>query len=344
MDLTSRERSVLCCAVELYIGSGAPVASRAIAVASGLNLSPASIRNVVAKLEEGGYLSRPHTSAGSVPTDRGFRTFVDSLRPKQLPTKVRQRLLDSMMAMRRELEEDLEWVAKVTAEATREAGVAMRPMGSEPVVEGVSLVSLGGSRVLGVIVASDGTIDKRVVVRDDRPTPEELLEEGSFLTEALGGRSIETIRRQPFESGPEANSALRARTEETVRQLFADGPESVELQLAGTDHLLQSMDFAEGNRVRSLFEALQDRRRMAEEWRRALARGPTQVIIGRESDVTASGRLGMVATLFFKEGRRAGALGVVGPRRMDYPRIVPVVEFIGDTLTRMLEEPGARHA
>ena len=344
MDLTSRELTVLCCAVELYISSGAPVASREIAVESGLNLSPASIRNVVAKLEDEGYLSRPHTSAGSVPTDRGFRTFVDSLRPRQLPAKVRRRLLDSMSAMRRELVEDLEWVAKVTAAATREAGVAMRPMGSEPVVEGISLVPLGGGRVLGVVVTSDGTIDKRVVVRDDSPTSDDLQEEGSFLTEVLGGRSIETIRRQPFPTESEINSALEARTEETVRQLFTDGPESVELQLAGTDHLLQSADFVEGNRVRSLFEALQDRRRMAEEWRKAFDRGPTQVIIGRESEVTASGRLGMVATLFFKEGRRAGALGVVGPRRMDYPRIVPVVEFIGDTLTRMLEEPGARHA
>ena len=116
------------------------------------------------------------------------------------------------------------------------------------------------------------------------------------------------------------------------------------MKRAGTDRLLQSAEFTEADRIRSLLSALHDRRRMASEWRRALDKGPTQVIIGRESDVTASGNLGMVATLFFKGGRRAGAVGVVGPRRMNYGRIVPVVKFIGDALTRMLEEPGASHA
>lgn len=344
VDLTSRELTVLCCAVELYISSGGPVASREIASASGLNLSSASIRNVMAKLESNGYLSRPHPSAGTVPTDRSFRTFVDTIRPKQLPANVRRRLLERMSAMRRELIEDLEWVAKVTADATNEAGMAMRPMGAEPFVEAISLVSLGGRRVLGVIVTSDGTIEKRVLLRDDQPTHEELQEEGRFLTEKLGGRTIEAIRRQLPVSDGEPPGSIEARSREAAHQLFAGREESVELQLAGTDHLLQSADFVEADRVRSLFSALQDRRRIATEWRRAFDRGPTQVIIGRESEVTASGNLGMVATLFYKEGRRAGALGVVGPRRMDYTRIVPVVEFIGDTLTRMLEEPGARHA
>ncbi len=344
VDLTSRELTVLCCAVELYISSGEPVASREIARASGLNLSSASIRNVMAKLESDGYLSRPHPSAGTVPTDRSFRIFVDAIRPKQLPSNLRRRLLEQMSAMRRELVEDLEWVARVTADATNEAGMAMRPMGAEPVVEAVSLVSLGGDRVLGVIVTSDGAIEKRVLLRDDQPSHEELQEEGRYLTEELGGRTIEAIRRQSPVADDEPPGSIGARSRRAALQLFADCGESVELELAGTDHLLRSADFVEADRVRSLFSVLQDRRRIATEWRRAFDRGPTQVIIGRESEVTASGNLGMVATLFFKEGRRAGALGVVGPRRMDYTRIVPVVEFIGDTLTRMLEEPGARHA
>lgn len=344
VDLTSRELTVLCCAVELYIRSGEPVASREIAHASGLNLSPASIRNVMAKLESDGYLSRPHPSAGTVPTDRSFRVFVDTIRPKQLPSNLRQRLLEQMSTMRRELVEDLEWVAKVTADATNEAGVAMRPMGEEPVVEAISLVSLGGDRVLGVIVTSDGSIEKRLLRREDQPTHEELQEEGRFLTENLGGRTIEAVRLEADVSDEEPQRSVEARSRRTASQLFAECGESVELELAGTDHLLRSADFVEAERVRSLFSVLHDRRRIATEWRRAFDRGPTQVIIGHESEVTASGNLGMVATLFFREGRRAGALGVVGPRRMDYTRIVPVVEFIGDTLTKMLEEPGARHA
>ncbi len=346
MDLTAREITILGCIVEQYISSGAPVASRQIARCSGLGLSSASIRNVVAGLKAKGLLGRAHTSAGSAPTDHGFRHYVDSLCPRNLPATTRRRLEQRMMSMRRELVEDLEWVARVAADATREAGMAMRPMGEEPVIEAVSLVPLGSRRVLGMIVTSDGAIERRVLRWDDRPTSEALLEESNFLTRRFRGQSIRQARlsAERREEGDESGGSLDDRAGAAARRLLEEESDSVELQLAGTDNLLNSEDFVEAERVRSLFSTLHDRRRIASEWRRALDRGPTQVIIGTESEVTASGNLGMVVTLFFKAGHRAGALGVVGPRRMDYGRIVPVVEFIGDTLTRMLEEPGATHA
>jgi len=346
-DLTARERAVLACVVEFYIGSGAPVASRQIVSSSGLDLSSATIRNVVARLESKGLLTRPHSSAGSLPTDRGYRTFVDALCvQRHLPTPVRRQLEARIFSMRRELVEDLEWVAQVAADVTQEAGVAMRPIGEEPVVEAVSLVPLGGRRVLGVVVTTDGTVDKRMLVCDDEPLAESLQEESNYLTTTFRGASHEQIRRWIEEADePDAGlDAVARRAAGTARELFADRDEGIEVQLAGTDRLLQSAEFTEAERIRSLLSALHDRRKMAMEWRRALDKGPTQVIIGRESEVTASGNLGMVATLFFKGGRRAGAVGVVGPRRMNYGRIVPVVKFIGDALTRMLEEPGASHA
>jgi heat-inducible transcriptional repressor len=222
----------------------------------------------------------------------------------------------------------------------------MRPIGERPVVEAVSLVPLGGRRALGVIVTTDGAVDKRVIAFDDEPRAENLQEESNYLTTTFRGAAPEQIRRW-IETASEPDAGLDVvarRAADTARQLFAERDDDVEVQFAGTDRLLQSAEFTEADRIRSLLSALHDRRRMASEWRRALDKGPTQVIIGRESEVTASGNLGMVATLFFKGGRRAGAVGVVGPRRMNYGRIVPVVKFIGDALTRMLEEPGASHA
>jgi heat-inducible transcriptional repressor len=159
---------------------------------------------------------------------------------------------------------------------------------------------------------------------------------------------LERIRRRlaPGSGGEEVDDGASPIGEATIaiaRQLFQEAEGEIEVQVAGTDHLLHAADFAEAGRMRSLFVALQDRRRIVREWRRALDRGPTQVIIGDESEMTASGNLGMVATLFYHQGRPAGALGVVGPRRMDYGRIVPMVEFIGCTLTQMLDEAGAIH-
>jgi heat-inducible transcriptional repressor len=118
---------------------------------------------------------------------------------------------------------------------------------------------------------------------------------------------------------------------------------AVELQVAGTENLLHTDDFSEIERVRSLFATLEDEQRIVSEIRRALASESTRVIIGRESEITSSGELGMVTTLFFKNGKRAGAIGVMGPKRMDYARIVPVVKYVGDSLTQLLTEPGALH-
>jgi len=137
---------------------------------------------------------------------------------------------------------------------------------------------------------------------------------------------------------------IRMDAREAISQLFCRQGDDAEVRFAGTENLLASADFSEIDRVRSLISTLHDRSCLTKEFRRAFAHGRTQVLIGEESEATASGSLGIVATLYFRDRRRAGAVGVVGPRRLDYQRIVPVVEFIGDTLTQMLETPGANHA
>ena len=349
MELSRRALSVLCAVVELHIRSGDPVASKQVARHSGLGLSPATMRNVMAELEEGGYLCRAHSSAGRVPSDRGFRHYVDALPQSSGPTPtMRREIEERMAAMRRELFEDVEWVARLIAEATREAGVAVRPMGDGPVLEAISLVLLDNNRVLGVIVTDDGAVERRVLELDGDRTRERLQTLSNFLTGHLAGLSIREVESCidalcPEEGlpGPED---IRVEAQEIARQLFSIDDRDVEVWVAGTDNLLATSDFVDIERVRSLLNTLQDRPRIANEFRKAFARGRTQILIGEESEATASGSLGMVATLYFRDSRRAGAVGVVGPSRMDYQRIVPVVEYVGDTLTQMLETPGASDA
>ena len=349
MELSRRALSVLCAVVELHIRSGDPVASRQVARHSGLGLSPATMRNVMAELEEGGYLCRAHSSAGRVPSDKGFRHYVDTMPRRSGPTPAMRRELEGRMAtMRRELVEDIEWVAQLIAEATREAGVAVRPIGDGPILEAVSLVMLDNNRVLGVIVTDDGAVEKRVLEIDGDRTREQLQTLSNFLTSRLAGqslRSIESFVDSPHLGDPGALSReLQIEAQEIAKQLFSSEERDVEVWVAGTDNLLATSDFVDVERVRSLLTTLHDRARIAKEFRKAFARGRTQVLIGEESEATASGNLGMVATLYFRDSRRAGAVGVVGPRRMDYQRIVPVVEYVGDTLTQMLETSGASDA
>jgi heat-inducible transcriptional repressor len=341
VDLTARERAVLACVVELYIGSGAPVSSRQIVASSGLDLSSATIRNVVAVLESKGLLTRPHASAGSLPTDHGYRTFVDSLSCSATRNRFRRYPRpESLIAQRAGRGSRVGRPGRGRPDP--EAGVAMRPIGEEPVVEGrCRWCAARRAPVLGVIV-NRWSCRQAGAVFDDEPRAENLQEEattspppGAAPSGSGAGSRQPTNRMWPRRGRPGGGHRQAA---------VCGAGRGRQVQFAGTDRLLRSAEFTEAERIRSLLSALHDRRKMAREWRRALDKGPTQVIIGRESEITASGNLGMVATLFFKGGRRAGAVGVVGPRRMNYGRIVPVVKFIGDALTRMLEEPGASHA
>ncbi len=349
MELSTRALAVLCAVVELYIRSGEPIASRQVAHHCRLGLSPATMRNVMAELEDGGFLSRPHTSAGSVPSDRGFRLYVDNLpRPSAPPPAMQRHLAERLETMGRQLAEDSEWVAHLMAEATREAGVMVRPIGKGPVLEAVSLVLLENRLVLGVVVADDGTVEKRVIELGREVTREHLQTLSNFLTQQLSGTALCEIDSLPSDDAGDPDEAaadgMKTDAAEVVRQLFTLEESEIEVRIAGTDNLLATDDFAQIERVRSLLSTLEDRGRIAADFRRALHDGRTQVVIGRESETTADGDLGIVATLYFKGQRRAGAVGVVGPRRMDYQRILPVVEYIGKSLTQMLGDSGAKHA
>ncbi len=349
MTLSKRESSVLMWIVELYIRTGAPVASRQVVSSSDLGLSPATIRNVMADLEERGLVSRTHLSAGCIPTDRSFRAYVDTILPgRRLPSGVRRTLAERIDSIRCDLAEGIVWLAELVAEATSEAGVAVWPMEEEPVLGAVALVQMGRRRVLGVLVTADGGVEKRVIelTRDCNDT--ELRKLAASLNCRYAGQPLAAIREE-LDAAKASQDQADAGNHEPLdhpelaalaSQLFALDGSDVDVEVAGADNLLGTTDFAEAERIASLMAALQDRGRLAQEWRRVLGRGRTQVIIGQESEVTASGSLAMVATMLSREGRRIGALGVVGPRRMNYCRIVPVLEFIGDTLTKTPGEPG----
>ena len=349
MELSKRALSVLCAIVELYIRSGEPVASQRVARHSRLGLSSATIRSVMAELEEGGYLTRLHSSAGRVPSDAAFRLYVDNL-PRRCvpPPAVRDALAAEMVRMRRELIEDIDWVAQLIAQATNEAGVSVRPLGEGPVLEAVSLVLLEHRGVLGLVVGSDGSVEKKLLELDERFSRDDLQQLSNFMTCRLAGAPLQAIGeflsrlRQGDEPGPDDELLSSARA--VVRQLSPTHEGDIEVRIAGTENLLVSADFSEIERVRSLLSTLEDRTRIAAEFRRAFTRGRTQVLIGGESETTAQGDLGIVATLYFRDRQQVGAVGVVGPRRMDYQRIVPVVEYIGDSLTQMLETSGADYA
>ena len=343
MDLSRREQFVLAAAVCVFLRTGQAVASRQIAEQPGQRLSAASIRNVMARLEELGLLCRPHSSAGCIPTDGGLRTYLDAELPRRRMSPALRRDVEiRFRAADSELPADLEWVARMTAELTSEAGVVVRPMGEAPVVESITLVSLGGNRALGVVVTEDGWVGKRTVVLHP--------EGGSGDLQALSGRATNRFRGLDFVevcsllSDPGGGAEPFEPWEKGLLLDLFSHEKDGEVQVMGTENLIEHEAFSEVGRIRSVLRVLEDRPGLAGEWRRALRSKSTRVLLGSESELTAGGNLGMVATLFYQGDKAAGAVGVVGPRRMDYGRIVQVVECIGETLSRYLDPRGGEVA
>lgn len=344
MSLSRRELTVLSEVVGRYLRRGSAVSSREVATSRAVGLSPATIRKVLSNLESCGLLRQPHTSAGRVPTDLGLRTYLEAETPrKRLSGDRRRRLVTEIGERRRELVEGLDWVARLIADLTREVGLAVRPMGEVPVLEAVSLVSLSGGRALGIIVTASGTVEKRVVDLPEGVNETVLVELTNYFNRRFHGYSLDAILAK-LQGGKSARDPEVPPGAGSIgRRLFRFAPDSAEVMVAGADHLLGERALAETPALRSAVSALEDRDRIARVLRTVLEEEKTRVLIGQESEITATAGLGLVATVFTQEGRRVGAIGVLGSRCMDYARIVPVVELIGDTLTAMLDESGRSH-
>ncbi len=333
-NLSRREGAVLETVIEFFLKKGEPVASRE--VAAGQRLSPASIRSVMGRLEDAGLLSRPHSSAGCVPTDSGLRIYINrNVRTGKPPASVRRKVEDRFRRLRTVALDDLGSVAAITAELTCEAGIAVRPVGQDPVLESVTLVPLGSSRILAVLVTDSGWIDEHVGRLEEDELSVDLAALAAMVNRKFSGRGIDRIRRFLSRETPETSDFSLGEIR-FLRELFRD-PGDGEVEVAGTENLIENDAFAEVDRIRSVVRVLEDRSRLAGEWRRALSGETTRVFIGEESPLTAEGNLGMVATLFFQGGHTVGAVGIVGPRRMSYRHVVPVVECIGETLSHYLE-------
>jgi len=340
--LTRRELAVLEEVVGTYLRTGEPVPSARVARSARVALSPATVRRVMAGLEERGLLRRPHASAGRVPTDASLRLYVQLVRQRRaVPRRARRRLEEGLRRGHREASEDLRWLARLLAEITEEAAMLVRPLGDEPLVEGVFLAPLATRRALAVVVTAGGTVVRRAIRLEEPLDADALREIANRLTEATRGRPVGEVRAalEREEDLPDGGGPLAdRRTRRIGREVFSRAGEPAELVLVGTERLLESPDFERVERVRALLEAVGDRERMAALLRDKLAEERVRVIIGDESDLTSEGRLGIVATVYFRAGRRAGAVGVVGPRRMDYARVVPIVEYVGRAVTDMLDD------
>lgn len=339
VELPQRARKILYATITEYIASGEPVGSRTLAKKYGLDLSAASIRNVLADLEEGGYLHQPHTSAGRIPTDKALRFFVDTLMQLQSLTGDELRAIQGRfhdMASRGDL---LLNSGKILSELTGTTAVVASPRPEARTLRQLRFIVIRPNELLAVLVMSDDSVDNRFISTEGPLSEADLGRIHELLGDVIEGRTLSQVRdlcESRLADDRVAYHTLRRQAFE-LGMLAVEGAGRSELLIAGQSRLLERPEMASVERLRELMHALEDRALLLDLLDRTVTSRRTNVLVGHEVGDLAGGSLSVVAAPYLENGHVAGAIGVLGVVRMDYERVVPMVSAAAKAMSDAID-------
>lgn len=339
-ELSERAREIFRLVVEGYLENGQPVGSQALSSEGGVNLSPASIRSVLADLESLGLLAAPHTSAGRMPTDTGLRIFVDGMMRVAEPSVEERATIEERLSEPGPIEMALEQTSAVLSDLSGAAGMVMVPQ-QEARLSQFSLVDLGGGRALAVLVGEDGGVENRVLELGGETSAATLEQASNYVSARLKGRTLDeaaTAIRVDIEAG---RSQLDAASRDLVARGLAmwseDAARRPVLIVRGQANLLDDTALKDIERVRSLLEDLEDKQSVARLLQDARKAEATRIFIGAENRLFALSGSSVIASPYRdREGRVIGVLGVIGPTRLNYARVVPMVDLTARSLGKLI--------
>jgi heat-inducible transcriptional repressor len=338
-DLNKRARDVLRLIVDAYVETGEPVGSRAISRRLGMNLSPATLRNVMADLEEIGLLHAPHISAGRLPTEAGLRLFVHGLlQVGHLSDDEREAINGQASAAGRSLAEMLGEATAALSGLSGCTGLVVAPKTDRP-LKHLEFVSLGPGRTLIVLVTEDGVVENRVIETPLGIPAASLVMASNYLSARLIGRTIEEARAAILSEIETAQSQLDSLTTRLVEAgLAIRAGASGQLIVRGQSNLLGNVDDrADLSRIRALFDALETKDTMLKLLEAANRAEGVQIFIGSENQLFAHTGCSMIITPYMNSREQVvGAIGVIGPTRLNYARIIPMVDYTAKVIGRML--------
>jgi heat-inducible transcriptional repressor len=339
-ELTDRARDVFRIVVESYIDSGQPVGSRTISKLSPLNLSPASIRNVMQDLEEVGLLAAPHTSAGRMPTESGLRLFVDGMMQAAEPSVEERAVIESGLSVGGPVEGALTAATAALSGLSACAGIVLVPT-REVRIQQFAFVPLQAGQALAVLVGDDGSIENRVVTLPAGMRPDDLTQACNYMSARLTGLTLADAQQRIARELQSGRAALDAVSRDLVERGLAvwtkDGAARPVLIVRGAANLIDDNAAADLERVRQLLDEIEGQEEIARLLDSAREGAATKVFIGAENKLFAlSGSSVIAAPYRGRDGRVVGVVGVIGPTRLNYARVVPMVDFTAQTLTRLL--------
>jgi heat-inducible transcriptional repressor len=340
--IDSRSRDILRHIVDAYVETGAPIGSRTISRSMGMTLSPATIRNVMADLEEAGLLYAPHTSAGRLPTEAGLRLFVDGiLQVGQLSESERASIEATFSGENRSLQNALEGASEMLSGLAACAGLVMAPKQESP-LKHLEFVALGGGRALVVIVHENGQVENRVIDLPHGLPMSSLIEAGNYLNARLAGRTLGEALSDIEQELTSDRAELDVLSRKVVAAGLAcwsdDGSDDGLLIVRGQGNLLDDVTALDDlHRIRRLFDALERKRTMLEVLRQTGDAEGVRIFIGAENELFDHAGCSLIIAPF-RNGRAevVGAIGVIGPTRLNYARIIPVVDYTAQVIGRLM--------
>ncbi len=335
--LNERAQLLLKALIENYIRDGQPVGSRTLSRDSGLSLSSATIRNVMADLEDLGLVASPHTSAGRIPTDKGYRLFVDTL------LKLKPLRQEEIEEIERRLRSDavngrslVQTVSQMLSNVTHMAGLVTLPNPNYVALSQIEFIALSENRALAIMVMSNREVQNRVVQLDRYYSTEELRRAANYLNESFAGRSLPDVRAQLVgqlqETRQHMNQLMQDAIQMAQKVFDAKPDEGVEYVIAGETNLMGFAELSNVDRLRRLFEAFNEKHDILRLLDSCLRAEGIQIFIGQESGYRILDDISVVTAPYTLNNRVVGVLGIIGPTRMAYERVIPIVDVTAKLL------------
>ena len=328
--------------VERYIGSGQPVGSRTLSRDSGLDLSPATVRNVMADLEDLGLLRSPHVSAGRVPTVQGYRFFVDSLLEVAPIDHGELEHLRSRLEIKGERESLMDAATSLISEVTHMAGIVTLPKQERLILRHVEFLALSPERVLVILVVNGSDVQNRVI-HLGRPYSQAVLQQvGNYLNEVCAGKDLLEVRESLLAELKEHRSSLNelmlTAIEMADKAFVKDTSGEEALLVSGQTNLMEYVELADMEKLRHLFEAFREKTELLHILDQCLRADGLRIFIGEESGFEVLGDCSVITAPYEHEGEVLGVLGVIGPTRMAYDRVIPIVDVTARLLGAALNQ------
>ena len=342
--LNERAQSVLKCLIERYIQGGQPVGSKAIAEGSPVNVSPATVRNVMAELEEQGYIHSPHTSAGRIPTTKGYRFFVDSLLTTQPLAQLEDIVFQQKLHGHGNVRALVANASHLLSGVTQLTGLVTVPALERLTLRYMEFLPLSDKRILAVLVFNDHDVENRIIRTEKDYSPQELQHIANYLNTHYAGQELHRVREailNAMTDDKQRMDDLMSASLKMAKQTLENEKSAPNYVMAGESHLVELADISGTRRLRQLFEAFSEKQDMLHLLDRCLQVDGVQIFIGHETGYEVFSECSMVTAKYAVDDEVLGVLGVIGPTRMNYQRAILAVDVTAKLLSAALAQSTA---